>query len=65
MAGGTSVANQYIAARMVDEIDVSIAPLILGDGVRLFEGLDRGTLELRQRRAVEAPGVTHIKYEVG
>ena len=50
--------------RLVDEIDVSIAPLILGAGARLFEGLDRGTVELEQIRAVDAPGVTHIKYRV-
>ena len=33
-------------------------------GARLSEGLDRWTLELKQIRAVDAPGVTHIKYEV-
>jgi len=64
LAGGASVVNQYLAARLVDEIDVSIAPLILGGGARLFEGLGRGTLELTQIRAVDAPGVTHVKYEV-
>ena len=64
LAGGASAVNQYLAARLVDEIDVSIVPLILGAGARLFEGLDRGTLALRQIRAVEAPGVTHVKYEV-
>jgi dihydrofolate reductase len=58
------VVNQYLAARLVDEIDVSIAPLILGAGARLCEGLDRGTLKLTQVRAVDAPGVTHIKYEL-
>jgi dihydrofolate reductase len=64
LAGGASVVNQYLAARLVDEIDVSIAPLILGAGARLFQGLDRGTLKLKQVRAVDAPGVTHIKYDV-
>jgi len=64
LAGGASVANQYLAARLVDEIDVSIAPLILGSGARLFQGLDRGTLKLGQIRTIEAPGVTHIKYDV-
>jgi dihydrofolate reductase len=58
-------STQYLAARLVDEIDVSIAPLILGDGPRLFERLERGTLNLKQIRAIDAPGVTHIKYEVG
>jgi dihydrofolate reductase len=65
LAGGASVVNQYMAARLVDEIDVSIAPIVLGAGARLFEGLDPRTLELKQIRAVDAPGVTHIKYEVG
>jgi dihydrofolate reductase len=58
------VVNQYLAARLVDEVDVSIAPLILGAGTRLFEGLDCGTLKLSQIRAVDAPGITHIKYAV-
>ena len=64
LAGGASVANQYLAANLVDEIDISIAPLILGSGERLFDGLDRAALNLKQVRAVDAPGVTHIKYEV-
>ena len=64
LAGGASVVNQYLAARLVDEIDVSVAPLILGAGARLFEGLDRGTLKLKQIRAVDAPDITHIEYEV-
>jgi dihydrofolate reductase len=65
LPGGASVVNQYLAAGLVDEIDISIAPLILGSGERLFAGLDHGTLKLKQIRAVDAPGVTHIKYEVG
>jgi dihydrofolate reductase len=64
LAGGASVVNQYLAAQLVDEIDLSVAPLILGAGARLFEGVDRGTLKLKQIRAVDAPGVTHVKYEV-
>ncbi len=65
LAGGASVMNQYLAADLVDEIDVSIAPVILGAGERLFEGLERGSPKLTQIRAVDAPGVTHIKYQVG
>jgi dihydrofolate reductase len=64
LAGGASVVNQYLAARLVDEIDVSVAPVILGDGERLFAGLEFDSLSLKQIRAVDAPGVTHIKYEV-
>ncbi len=65
LAGGASVVNQYLAARLVDEIDVSIAPVILGGGERLFAGLAPDSLRLEQIRAVDAPGVTHIKYAVG
>jgi dihydrofolate reductase len=64
LAGGGSVVNQYLAAGLVDELDVSIAPLVLGAGARPFEGLDRGAIKLTQVRAVDAPGVTHIKYDV-
>jgi dihydrofolate reductase len=66
MQGGTTF--HFVSdgiARLVDEIDVSIAPVVLGAGARLFEGVDRGTLELKQIRAVDAPGGTHIKYELG
>jgi dihydrofolate reductase len=62
LAGGASVANQYLAAGLVDEIDVSIAPVILGAGERLFDGLEPDAVRLTQIRVVEAPGVTHIKY---
>ncbi len=64
LAGGAATVNQYLAAGLVDEIDLSIAPVLLGGGARLFEGLERGALKLNQIRAVDAPGVTHIKYEV-
>lgn len=64
LAGGASVVNQYLAAGLVDEIDLSITPMVLGAGERLFEGLERDSLDLTQIRAVDAPGVTHIKYLV-
>jgi dihydrofolate reductase len=64
LAGGASVVNQYLAAGLVDEIGVSIAPVILGAGERLFNGLNRGSLDLTQISATDAPGVTHIKYQV-
>jgi len=64
LAGGASVANQYLAARLVDEIDISIAPVIMGAGERLFDGVRHGAVGLKQMRAVGAPGVTHIKYDV-
>jgi dihydrofolate reductase len=64
LAGGASTVNQYLAAQLVDAIDISIAPVILGGGSRLFEGVAPGAVGLTQGRVVEGPGVTHIAYDV-
>jgi dihydrofolate reductase len=63
IGGGASVINQYLAAGLVDELELHIVPLVLGGGARLFEGVGPD-LKLEQVRAVEAPGVTHLKYRV-
>ena len=65
MAGTTMLAYGIVFVLLLGEIDLSIAPVILGGGSHLFEGLERGSLELEQVRAVDAPGVTHIKYLAG
>jgi dihydrofolate reductase len=62
LGGGADVINQYLAAGLVDELDLHVVPRLLGDGARLFDGV--GPLELEQLRVVEAPGVTHLKYRV-
>ena len=63
IGGGADIINQYLAAGLVDELEVHIAPLILGGGERLFDGVGPD-LKLEQLRAVEAPGVAHLKYRV-
>ena len=63
IGGGADIINQYLAAGRVDELEVHIAPLILGGGERLFDGVGPD-LKLEQLRAVEAPGVAHLKYRV-
>ena len=60
LAGGASVAQQYLAAGLLDELVVSVVPIVLGGGARLFENV--GDAKLEQVEAVEAPGVTHIRY---
>jgi len=63
ISGGADVCNQYLAAGLVDELQINLAPVVLGDGERLFEGVGPD-LKLEQLRAVEAPGVTHLTYRV-
>ena len=60
LGGGASVAQQYLGAGLLDEIVVSIVPILLGRGARLFDNVGDATLE--QVESVEAPGVTHIRY---
>jgi dihydrofolate reductase len=62
LGGGADVAQQYLAAGLVDEFELHIVPILLGDGERLLENV--GNLKLEQLRAIQAPGVTHIKYRV-
>ena len=63
LGGGASVARQYLAAGLVDELELAVVPILLGAGERLFDGLGPD-LKLEQLRAIEAPGVTHLKYRV-
>jgi dihydrofolate reductase len=62
--GGAQVVDQYLAAGLLDELELHIVPVLLGGGARLFDDLGGARLELEQVRAVEAPGVTHVKYRV-
>jgi dihydrofolate reductase len=63
LGGGADGINQYLAAGLVDEIELHVASILLGSGSRLFEGVGPD-LKLEQLRAVEAPGVTHLQYRV-
>jgi dihydrofolate reductase len=57
------VINQHLAAGLVDELELHVVPVLLGGGARLFDGLGP-ELRLEQVRAIEAPGVTHLRYRV-
>jgi dihydrofolate reductase len=63
IAGGASVAQQLLQARLVDELHLHVAPLLLGGGVRLFDGLDN-EVAFEILDVVESPAVTHLRYRV-
>ncbi|HEY2202573.1 MAG TPA: dihydrofolate reductase family protein [Solirubrobacteraceae bacterium] len=63
LAGGAYVAQQYLAAGLVDEFTLSVVPVLLGSGTRLLENLG-ADLKLAQADIVQAPGVTHLGYRV-
>jgi dihydrofolate reductase len=61
LAGGASAARQYLNAGLVDEMELHLAPILLGAGERLFDGV-RDLHGLRLVRTVAAPGVAHLKF---
>jgi dihydrofolate reductase len=64
LAGGAKAAQQYLNAGLVDEMEISQVPILLGAGEQLFEGVsDLGGLRLV--RTVATPNVTHLKFIKG
>jgi dihydrofolate reductase len=61
---GASIVQQCLRAGLIDELVISLVPVVLGRGVRLLDGLEPGCVELEVVRVVDAPGVTHLEYRV-
>jgi dihydrofolate reductase len=64
LGGGATAVQQYLAARLLDEMVITVVPLFLGGGARLFDNLGDARPNLEQVQVVAAPGVTHIRYRV-
>ena len=62
IAGGGDAVRQFLNAGLVDEFTLSVAPVILGGGVRLFDGVDRTNLLLELTNTVASTQVTHLTY---
>ena len=62
--GAASIAQQCIWSGLLDEIHIDLVPVLLGGGVRLFDHLGTGPIELERVRVVEAPDVTHLTFRV-
>lgn len=61
---GASLVQQALRAGLMDELIISLVPVVLGRGVRLLDGLEPESVELDLVRVVDAPGVTHLHYRV-
>jgi dihydrofolate reductase len=62
ISGGASTAQQYLKAGLVDELYLHVAPIVLGGGERLWDGLEG--IRLEPYEVVASPAVTHIRYRV-
>jgi dihydrofolate reductase len=61
---GADIAQQFLSAGLLDEIQINHVPIFLGDGVRLFEHLDIKNNRLKKARVLDSPHATHIHYRV-
>ena len=62
--GAPSVTQQCLQLGLLDEIHIDLAPVLLGKGIRLFDHLDSGPVELAVVEASVTPYVTHLPYRV-
>jgi dihydrofolate reductase len=64
LAGGASTVQQAIAAGLLDQLEISLVPILLGGGERLLDGLGNAPVGFERTRVLEAPGVTHLQYRM-
>ena len=64
VSGGANTLGQFVEAGLLDELQIHLAPVLLGEGVRLFEGIDPENVELERTRVIDSPRVTHLRYRV-
>ncbi len=64
VGGGGETIQQCLRAGLLDELLLNQVPILLGDGVKLFDGLGDANVKLEQTRVIDAPGVAHIFYRV-
>ena len=62
IGGGANTIQQYLRAGLLDEIQIHVVPVLLGDGIRLFENMGTEPIELASTRVLESPGVTHLRF---
>jgi dihydrofolate reductase len=64
VAGGADVVQQFLLAGLLDELELHVAPVMLGGGVRMFSRPGIEAVRLAPSRVVASPAVTHIRYDV-
>lgn len=64
IAGGANTILRYLNAGLVDEFSIELTPVFFGDGIRLFDGINRQKVVLKIADAIHSPLVTHLRYTV-
>src|SRR5262245_31062688 len=64
LGGGASVAQQYLKAGLIDEMEIHVVPVLLGGGARLFDNTGGRQIAYECVRVVNSPSVSHYKYRL-
>jgi dihydrofolate reductase len=64
IAGGAATARQFLRAGLIDELHLHVLPFLMGQGLRLFDGLPFGHTELETVHVIPGPHATHLKYRL-
>lgn len=62
--GGADIAQQYLKAGLLDELQIQIVPTLLGEGTRLFEHIGQESIELESTRVIDSGNVTHLRFRI-
>ena len=64
VAGGANTAQQFLKAGLLEEVQIHLVPVLIGDGLRLFEHLGSEDIKLEKTRVLESGGVTHLRFRI-
>jgi dihydrofolate reductase len=62
--GGAKIIQQYLNAGLLDEMQIHLIPILLGNGVRLFEDLGPEPIELKATRTIQTPAARHLRFTI-
>ena len=64
LMGGANIVQQCIKAELVDEMMIHLVPVLLTNGIKLFDNVENKQIDLEEEKIIKAPGVTHLKFRV-
>jgi dihydrofolate reductase len=62
--GGATIIGQYLEAGLLDQLEIHLVSILLGRGVRMFDGITSASFHLTRIGCIETPGATHLRFEV-
>jgi dihydrofolate reductase len=64
IAGGANVVQEFLKAGLIDELQISLAPVLFGTGTRLFDHIGMNHIELQNTLNIQTPQATHLRFKI-